>query len=82
MGLGIEEMSSCFQLLDLESGNVMADFARESDAWEALRQMAETYGREELKGLGLLRFENGSPSLIAMDDELVLRATGKVTLPT
>jgi hypothetical protein len=66
-------MNAFVELIDLESGNVIADYPDEHDAWRALRQMAMQFGLQELHGLGLMRFEDGNPSLIAMDDELVRR---------
>lgn len=69
-------MNAFVELVDLESGNVIADYANEREAWRALRQMAIKFGPKELLGLGLMRFEDGNPSLIAMDDELVRRVVG------
>ncbi len=57
-------MDTYFQLFDLESGNLIADFAEENEAWEALRSLEP----DELLRLGLLR----------MDDDLVRRAHGNV----
>jgi hypothetical protein len=66
-------MDTFFQLFDLASGNVMADYAREEDAWAELSQLAAEEGPEVLRDLGLLRFDHGQPSLVAMDNELIAR---------
>jgi hypothetical protein len=55
------------------SGNLFADFATEDEAWDALRQWAAEFGLEELHDLGLMRLENGRPTLVAMEDDLVQR---------
>jgi hypothetical protein len=55
------------------SGNVIADFASEGNAWDALCRAAVDDGLESIANLSLLRVENGQPTLIAMEDELVQR---------
>lgn len=67
-------MDTYFQLFDLESGNLIADFAEENEAWEALRSLEP----DELLRLGLLRMEDEEVTLVAMDDDLVRRAHGNV----
>jgi hypothetical protein len=66
-------MTSSIILYDLLSGNVITDFANESDAWETLCRAAADDGLESIANLSLLRMENGQPTLIAMEDELVQR---------
>lgn len=66
-------MTSSIILYDLPSGNVITDFATESDAWDALCRAAADDGLESIANLSLLRMENGQPTLIAMDDDLVQR---------
>jgi hypothetical protein len=53
-------MNSFIELFDLLSGNVMANYASEDEAWDDLRQWAEESGIEELQGLSLLRMETAS----------------------
>jgi hypothetical protein len=72
-------MHSYVQLFDLLSGNVIADFPDERAAWAALRQAALEFGAAELNGLGLTQMRNGRPTLLAMEDELVRRATGSAS---
>ena len=67
-------MHSYYQLFDLESGNLIADFAQEHEAWDALRRLAP----EEIRGLGLMHMENDELTLIAMDEELVRRVVSNV----
>ena len=74
-------MHSYFELFDLRSGNVITDFACERDAWGWLRQAATEFGLEELDGLALSHMQDGRPTLIAMEEELVRRATSDVSGP-
>jgi hypothetical protein len=62
-----------YVLFDLMSGNVITDYANESDAWQALCRAAADDGLESIANLSLLRVEDGQPTLIAMDDDLVRR---------
>ncbi len=62
-------MEPYFQLFDLESGNLLAEFAQEQEAWEALRSLAPG----DLHRLGLVRMEDDDVTLVAMEDELVRR---------
>lgn len=64
-------MSVFFELLDTSSGNFVKDFETEREAFEALEAVGREYGREQLRGLALLCFQNGHPTLIARDDDLV-----------
>ena len=64
-------MRSYIELFDLRSANVVANYATEDEAWEALRQAAREFGLEELEGLALSQSHDGQDTLIAMEDELV-----------
>ena len=75
-------MRSFYELFDLRSGNVMEHFAHERDAWAALRQLAMEYGLEELNGLALSQTQNGRSTLIAMEDDLVLRVARELSPET
>jgi hypothetical protein len=66
-------MTVFFELMDRSSGNVIRDYDTEDAALEELRDVAQKYGLDEIRGLALLRFEDGRPSLVAMDDELIAR---------
>ena len=66
-------MDTFIELFDLRSGNLMASFSTEQEAWEELRQMALAFGLEELNDLALSRMQNDHRTLIAMEDELVRR---------
>lgn len=67
-------MDTYYQLFDLESGNLIADFAQEHEVWDALRSLEP----DELHGLGLVRMEDEEVTLVAMDDDLVHRVHGNV----
>lgn len=60
-------------LWDLPSGNVVTDFANERVAWAALRDWAREDGLDAIQGLSLMRIQDGEPTLIAMEDDLVRR---------
>jgi hypothetical protein len=66
-------MAAYYELFDLRSANVMEHFATEREAWNALRQLAQEYGLEELEGLALSQSLDGQDSLIAMEDDIVRR---------
>jgi hypothetical protein len=73
MLLEYEFMNRLYILMDLVSGNVMADFASEGEAWAALRSWASDDGLAAIGDLSLMRIEQGEPMLVAMDAELVRR---------
>jgi hypothetical protein len=76
-------MTSSIVLYDLPSGNVITNFVSESDAWDALCQAAGDDGLESIENLSLLRIDNGKPTLIAMEDELVQRVVREMnTIPS
>ena len=77
-----EAMNSPIILFDLRSGNVIAAYAGENDAWTALRHMAEEDGLEEIEDLALSRMQDGHPTLIAMEDELVRRVAREMSQET
>jgi hypothetical protein len=72
-------MSSYVELFDLRSGNVMANFADAKEAWEVLRRDALEFGLEELNDLALTHVQDGNPTLIAMEDELVRRVAREMS---
>src|SRR6266576_534365 len=57
-----------FQLMDTTSGNVIRDYDTEDDALDELRGVARNYGLDDIRSLALLKFEDGHPTLVAMDD--------------
>ena len=66
-------MNVFFEVFDLESGNLIEDFATEEEALEALRSAERDHGPEAISDIALLRFDDGHPTLFAMDGELVER---------
>jgi hypothetical protein len=66
-------VDSSIILLDLPTGNIITDFASERDAWDALLSWARDDGLEAIAGLSLLRVQDGDPTLIAMEGDLVRR---------
>ena len=64
-------MDEFVQLLDLTSGDVVADFATETEAISALNAVLTEHGDQAVAELALLRFRDGHPSLIAMEKQLV-----------
>lgn len=73
-------MRSYVELFDLRSGNVVANYADENEAWAALRQAAMEYGLEEIEGYGLSQVQDGHDTLIAMEDDLVARVAHELSL--
>lgn len=71
-------MASTIILLDLPSGNVITDFASERDAWDALLSWARDDGLDAIAGLSLMRIQDGDPTRIAMEDELVRRVADEL----
>jgi hypothetical protein len=67
-------MDTYYQLFDLESGNLIADFAQEHEAWDALRSLEP----DEIHRLGLVRMEDDEVTLVAMEDDLVRRVNSNV----
>jgi hypothetical protein len=60
-----------YQLLDRSLGNVIKDYPTEEAALEELRGVGQEYGVDEMRSLALLKFEDGHPTLVAMDDDLI-----------
>ena len=67
-------MVTYYQLFDLESGNLVAEFDQEDGAWEALRSLEP----DELLRLGLVRLDGEDVTLVALAAELVWRVQGNV----
>lgn len=67
-----------YLLFCLRSGNVITDFASERDAWDALLSWARDDGLDALAGLSLMRIQDGDPTRIAMEDELVRRVADEL----
>ncbi len=66
-------MNAPYILIDLLSGNVLTDFASEAEAWQTLSEMAAEDGPGAIEHLSLVRMRDGQPTLVAMEDEIVLR---------
>lgn len=64
-------MKVFFELFDLESGNVIEDFETEQGAMDALVAAEREHGSQAIENVALLRFEDGHPTLVAMEHDLV-----------
>jgi hypothetical protein len=64
-------MKVYFELLDTASGMMLKAYDTEAEALEDLRAFGREHGKDQLRGLALLRVVDDRPSLIAMDDQLV-----------
>jgi hypothetical protein len=62
-----------FQLMDQSTGNVILEYDTEEAALVELREVARGAGRDEIRGLALLKFQDGRPALVAAGDELIAR---------
>ena len=68
-------MNTYYELLDQESGMLLKEYETERAAWEDLHQFAAEHGHEAIRGLVLLKVTRDKPSLVAMGEDLVSRAT-------
>ena len=66
-------MNSHFELFDTVSGNVLDIYDRESDAIEALIEIALASGSGTIARFALTREVNGESHLVAMGNDLVRR---------
>jgi hypothetical protein len=64
-------MDAFFELIDLTSGNVIADFSDAGEALAALRRAADEHGLSAIGNLSLMRIDENEQSLVAMQDALV-----------
>lgn len=62
-----------YELFDVASGNMIEVYERESDAIDALIDVVATHGVTAIETFALTRMDNGRPTLIAMENTLVLR---------
>lgn len=66
-------MDSYFELFDLESGNVIEVYERESDAIDALVQVVVAHGIQAIETFALTYVQSGHPVLIGMQDDSMRR---------
>ena len=65
-------MTTSFELMDLDSGNLVGSYRTLDEALEVVRNAYATYGQSGIDGLGLARVESsGSQECIAIGPELV-----------
>lgn len=64
-------MGDFFELVDWSTGNVIAEFDTEEEALADLLAEGREYGFDGIRSYALLRYRDGHPTLIAMEDELV-----------
>jgi hypothetical protein len=65
-------MATSFELMDLDSGNLVGSYRTLDEALEVVRDAYATYGRSGIDDLGLARVESGgSQECIAIGPELV-----------
>lgn len=72
-------MSAIYELLDIASGNVVADYPSEDDAIAELRQVVARDGLEVVAGFALLRVVDERQDRVAMTDDLVALVTERST---
>ena len=68
-------MTTYFELFDQTSGMLLKEYETEDAAWEDLHQFATEHGHDAVSGLALLKVSTDKPSLVAMGEDLVSRAT-------
>lgn len=64
-------MKPFYQLIDLDSGNVITDFKSEAEARAKLQHEKAIHGAEGLAALSLLIVDGENQELVAMDDDLI-----------
>ena len=65
-------MATSFELMDLDSGNLVGSYRTLEEALEVVRDAFATYGQSGIDDLGLARVESsGSQECIAIGPELV-----------
>ena len=65
-------MATSFELMDLDSGNLVGSYLTLEEALEVVRDASATYGQSGIDDLGLARVESsGSQECIAIGPELV-----------
>ena len=68
-------MDRFYQLLDMTSGNLAAEFESEEEVIESLREVQKEDGDGPILELALFLFEDGHPTLVAKERDLVLYVT-------
>lgn len=72
-------MKRFYEIIDGSTGNVIKDFPSEETAFAELTIIVETYGEAEIKDLVLMRFDDGQPSLVAAEEDLVSLLAAEAT---
>ncbi len=60
-----------FELFDVESGNLVGSYASEEEARAIALRAYESYGRDGIQGLMLLRVQDDDVHLVAEEDALL-----------
>lgn len=68
----------CYEWFDLATRNVIDAFASEEHALEALCTAEHEYGPAAISDVALLRYDDGHPTLVAMERDLVACVTESV----
>jgi hypothetical protein len=65
-------MNTFFQLWDRTTGNLVTEFDSEDEAIEALSGIQADDGDESLLEYALFRFQDGHPTLVAKERDLIV----------
>lgn len=65
-------MANSFELIDLKSGNVLADFESEAAALASLRSQIESHGANAISDLSLMLITDDDQYLVALGEDLEL----------
>jgi hypothetical protein len=71
-------MTTSYELIDYESGNLVGSYATEKEARAVVRRACEAEGNDVALGLGLIRVRDGSQELVAEDLDLLREAPAPV----
>lgn len=66
-----ERENEFYELISLDSGNIVSDFAAIDEALEAVRQAANAYGWETVRRFTLMRVCGDEQDIVAMKQDLV-----------
>jgi hypothetical protein len=65
-------MTTFYQLMDVTTGNLITEFDSEDEAIEALSGVQADNSDESLLEYALFRFQDGCPTLVAKERDLVV----------
>jgi hypothetical protein len=78
----IDQSRETFELIDLDSGNVLSDFDSVEQALESICNVASTQGWPKVQRLSLMRVKGDDQEIVAMKEGLATLARSAERAPT